>query len=139
MHRQFGIEGTPKGKGRPRFRRNGNAVFTYTDKSTADYEAKVRGAYIEACCGEEQMFEGALRVMINAYFTPPKSTSKREKERLETGNVPFTKKPDADNIAKSVLDGLNGVAFKDDSQVAELIVTKYYNAEAFVRVEIENI
>ena len=33
-------------------------------------------------------------------------------------------RPDCDNIAKSVLDALNGVAFADDSQVASLVVVK---------------
>jgi Holliday junction resolvase RusA-like endonuclease len=35
-----------------------------------------------------------------------------------------TAKADLDNIAKSVLDGLNGVAFYDDRQVAELLVVR---------------
>ena len=33
-------------------------------------------------------------------------------------------KPDADNIAKLVLDALNGVAYHDDSQVSALLVVK---------------
>ncbi|HUW09400.1 MAG TPA: RusA family crossover junction endodeoxyribonuclease [Anaerolineae bacterium] len=34
------------------------------------------------------------------------------------------KKPDADNIAKSVLDALNGVLFLDDNQICDLRVLK---------------
>jgi Holliday junction resolvase RusA-like endonuclease len=39
---------------------------------------------------------------------------------------PVTKKPDADNIGKLVLDALNGVAYKDDSQVFSIEVEKIW-------------
>ena len=48
-----------------------------------------------------------------------------------------SKKPDADNIAKIVLDALNGVAYEDDSQVINLSVQKRYSEEARVFVHIE--
>jgi Holliday junction resolvase RusA-like endonuclease len=38
-----------------------------------------------------------------------------------------TKKPDLDNLAKSVLDGLNGVVYLDDSQLVSLHITKVYD------------
>ena len=48
----------------------------------------------------------------------PKSTPKR------VLSEPDTHKPDADNIAKIVLDALNGVAWLDDAQVTSLTVVK---------------
>ncbi len=47
-----------------------------------------------------------------------------------------TMKPDNDNIAKSVLDALNGLAYVDDKQIVELKVNKYYGAEAYVYVKL---
>ncbi len=45
---------------------------------------------------------------------------------------------DVDNVAKSVLDGLNGIAYEDDDQVVELLVRKHrVKAAADERVEIE--
>ena len=38
-----------------------------------------------------------------------------------------TGKPDIDNIIKAVLDGLNGVAFKDDAQVVFISAQKLYS------------
>lgn len=35
-------------------------------------------------------------------------------------------KPDVDKIARSTLDALTGIVFRDDSQVAVLLVAKYY-------------
>ena len=37
-----------------------------------------------------------------------------------------TTKPDTDNIAKSILDSLNGIAYLDDKQVVDLRVRKQY-------------
>jgi Holliday junction resolvase RusA-like endonuclease len=50
-----------------------------------------------------------------------------------------TIKPDTDNIAKSILDSLNGIAFLDDKQVVKLEVEKYYAANASVVVTIQEV
>ena len=47
-----------------------------------------------------------------------------------------TKKPDADNIGKVVLDALNKVAFKDDNQVSSLFIEKRYSEDE-EKIEIE--
>ena len=49
------------------------------------------------------------------------------------------KKPDVDNIAKAILDSLNGLPYKDDNQVAELVVRKEYGLENRIIVELEEI
>lgn len=67
---------------------------------------------------------GALYVFIKAAFTPPKSTSKKKREALlGTG---YCHKPDCDNIAKAILDALNGMAYDDDASVVEVAVKKVY-------------
>lgn len=48
------------------------------------------------------------------------------------------KKPDIDNIAKVILDALNGIAYRDDTQVVSLSCQKQYAEEARVEVEIES-
>ena len=44
--------------------------------------------------------------------------------------------PDTDNLAKSILDALNGLAYDDDKQIVELEVKKFYNEteEAVVKL-----
>jgi Holliday junction resolvase RusA-like endonuclease len=77
-------------------------------------------------------------VVINAYYSIPKSTSKKDRELIKQGLKKPTKKPDIDNIAKIILDSLNGIAYKDDTQVVSLTVHKiYYGNEPFVDVFIE--
>jgi Holliday junction resolvase RusA-like endonuclease len=43
-------------------------------------------------------------------------------------------KPDVDNLAKSVLDAINGVAYKDDNQIVDLVARKVYADIPFVKV-----
>jgi Holliday junction resolvase RusA-like endonuclease len=44
------------------------------------------------------------------------------------------KKPDVDNIAKSILDALNGTAYDDDKRVVALTIYKEYADIARVNV-----
>ena len=80
-----------------------------------------------------------LRVTIRAFLEIPKSTSKKKKQQMLDNAILPMVKPDTDNIAKSILDSLNGIAYKDDKQVAELIVYKFYNDTPYVNVTIEEI
>ena len=125
---KFVIPGKPQGKARPRLSRHG----TYTPNKTKEYEELVKYSYLQN--DNRIRIDGSLSVTIYAYFELPKDTSK--KKRAEMLNKPYTHKPDADNIAKIILDGLNGVAYKDDSQISSLKVHKYYSDKSFVEVEV---
>lgn len=76
-----------------------------------------RGKYYE---------DKAIRATIRAYFFVPKSYSKQKRQLIARFLHLPRVKPDSDNIAKIILDGLNGIAYKDDSQVTTLIVRKRY-------------
>ena len=132
----FEIEGKPVGKGRPRFKRIGNFVQTYTPASTAEYEKLVKLRFQNA---GGQITDKPVRVGITAFFAPPKSTKKRDRIEMLANRILPEKKPDCDNIAKIILDALNKIAYIDDSQVIELVVKKRYSAEAKVIVHIEEI
>lgn len=133
---KFSVNIKPKAKGRPRFVRRGSFVSTYTPKTTSDYEKTIREAFIEQCKGQyDKEYTGMIKMSIWAFFEPPKSYSKKKK--LELLETPHLKKPDSDNIAKSILDALNGIAWKDDSQISDIDIHKYYDEEDKIIVEIE--
>lgn len=121
---KFSVYGEPKAKGRPRFAKRGNFVKTYTPEETLNYEAFIKMRYLEAANGT--IFDGAVEAEINCVFGIPKSTSKKKKQEMLDGHIPCMKRPDTDNIAKSILDSINTIAYKDDSQVVKLTVTKMY-------------
>lgn len=138
MTAHFVVAGIPKAKGRPKFSRVGNYVKTYTPKDTIVYENLVRLEYERQC--EEIYFDDLpIRATIRAYFPIPKGVSKRKHLEMENGLILHTKKPDCDNLAKSILDALNGIAFCDDSQICGLTVHKLYSSEPRVDVVIETL
>ena len=132
----FVIQGKVQAKQRPRF--NTHTGKTYTPNKTINYENWVKTCYLQKYKDKELM-EKPLRVTIRAFFEIPKSTSKKKKQQMLNNEVVPMVKPDTDNIAKSILDSLNGIAYKDDKQVAELIVYKFYNDTPYVNVTIEEI
>ncbi len=117
------IEGKIQGKGRPRF----YGHHAVTPEATVVYENKIMYAYKK---DGGVLNEGPLMLDIWANFKIPESYSKKRRQECELGHEMPTKKPDIDNIAKAVLDGLNGVAYKDDSQVTHLKVRKRYTTQA---------
>ena len=116
------IPGKPVGKARPKFRRAGFKVITYTPPATKKYEKEVARIYKQSA--GVLYTEIPLRVCILAKFPIPESWSKKNKEKALKGEIKPNKKPDLDNIAKIILDGLNGVAYTDDKQVTSLEIEK---------------
>jgi Holliday junction resolvase RusA-like endonuclease len=51
---------------------------------------------------------------------------------MQNGAIKHIKKPDTDNLLKAVLDGLNGIAWADDSQVIRVSASKEYSTEPYV-------
>ena len=74
---------------------------------------------------------------IVAYFGIPKSDSKAKSAEKRANRTRPTKRPDIDNVIKTICDGLNGVAYYDDSQVVEVTAEKRYSDEPRVEVSIE--
>ena len=123
------VEGKLTGKGRPRFYR-GHAV---TPKATRDYEKRVVNCYIAQ---DGTLYDTPVRVNIVAYKKIPKSYTKKRIKAIQEGIEQPTSKPDLDNICKIILDALNGVAYKDDTQVVRLAISKKYT-ESTERIEFE--
>lgn len=129
-HIEFVVPGEPKGKGRPRMTKSGH---TYTPKDTEVYENLVRHSFLGRYA-DFTPIEGSLTVYINAVYSIPKSVSKKKRQQMLNREIRPTKKPDVDNITKAILDSLNQITYRDDSQVTSLIVTKEYGDIPMVRV-----
>lgn len=116
---EFTIEGVPIAKGRPRVCKN----HTYTPQRTKDYENLVEWSWCMKY-GNLKPSDKPIRAYIKFYMPIPKNTSKKKTAQLI--NQPHIKRPDMDNLIKAVLDGLNGLAFIDDSQVFALTAERIY-------------
>ena len=138
MRAKFCIHGDPQGKGRPRFSTVCGHVHTRTPDETVLYENLVKTEYRQQV-GVKFPDDAMLDVRIFAYYPIPKSVSKRKRQAmLEKRNRPI-KKPDWDNVGKVICDSLNGIAYRDDAQVVDSMVRKFYGETPKVVVTIEEI
>lgn len=131
---EFEVPGRPQGKERPRFVRRGRYVTTYTPKKTHDYEKKILAAFKDKAKGKKLL--GAVKAEIAAIYEPPKSVSKKTKEKMLTGEIPYTSKHDLDNIEKVIADSLNKIAYEDDSCINEMHSYKLYGEKACCQVRL---
>lgn len=127
---QFTVYGEPKAKARPRVTRSG---FAYTPKDTVMYENLVRTSFAEQC-HPERLLDGEIEASIIAYFKIPQSAPSKKKKQMVDGKIRPVKKPDLDNIAKAILDSLNERAYRDDSCIISLTISKLYSEQPRVEV-----
>lgn len=104
-------------KERPRSTSKGRV---YTPKRTKDFEAAVAKR-----AKEENLprVSYPIRVILRVFD----STSDPELAMLSAHGLTHNTKNDLDNIAKAVLDALNGVLWMDDKQISALSVTRVYS------------
>jgi Holliday junction resolvase RusA-like endonuclease len=121
---QFTVPGPPVAKGRPRFHRASGR--TYTPEKTVRYEDTVRTFASQAMAGNAPM-QGPLLVAVAFWVTVPSSWSKKRQQEAIAGEIQPTKKPDLDNCVKAIKDALNGIVWRDDSQVVTLRLKKRYS------------
>lgn len=112
------IPGVPIGQPRPRLGRG----MVYDPDGHAK---KVIRGHIEDIKSWAEPYQGPVSVVVTFEIPPPKSASKKRMRDLFDGR--HTSKPDIDNMAKRVLDILNGIAYVDDNQVYILLATKKYS------------
>ena len=129
----FVVTGKPVGKGRPRASTRGGFVRMYTDAKTLGYEAAIADEAARAMSGAEP-FETPMQMQVSCYYPIPKSWPKKIKQEAIDEEVFPKVKPDLDNVVKAILDALNGVVYRDDAQVVNLVATKRYATEPRVEV-----
>lgn len=129
---KFTIPGEPTGKARPRVTKWG----THNTEKTVLYENLVKMCYQEQC---KEYTEKPLVAFIEIYYGIPKSTPKKNIKPMLEGKIRPCKKPDIDNVCKIIFDALNGIAYKDDTQIVSLIASKWYGETARVEVEFKEV
>ncbi len=104
----FVVPGKPQGKQRARRGRGGK---WYTPTPTVRYESAVATRAMIAMSAQSiQKTAFPVEITVCTYF-------------------PDARRRDADNVLKSVCDGMNGVVYADDSQVVRATVTKAIDRE----------
>lgn len=130
----FSVAMKPVGKARHRttIGKDGKP-HSYSDARTVAAEAEVRAAF-RAAYPRMKPHDGPVELSVIATFAVPASWPKWKRLAGTAGLWPHTSKPDGDNVAKTVMDALNGHAYTDDSQVFDLAVRREYGPDARVLV-----
>ena len=142
---KFRYHGEAVGKGRPRVRiiKKGKQAFPqlYTPKETKEFEEAIRFEFFAGNCDGWPVYERGtpLKATVLIGCSIPKSYTKKKQALCRDRVLVPDKKPDLDNILKSIFDALNGYAFEDDSQIVEIFAEKQYAVEPFVEVEIDEL
>ncbi|NBW16894.1 MAG: RusA family crossover junction endodeoxyribonuclease [Caulobacteraceae bacterium] len=119
----FTVPGEPVAQPRVKAVNQGGFTRVYTPATAKPYKEAVR----MVAMGHWRIppASGPVIMHIDFLFARPKSITWK---RRAMPRRPHTKKPDLDNLAKAVLDALNGLLFFDDSQVVRLVLNKSYVA-----------
>jgi Holliday junction resolvase RusA-like endonuclease len=128
---EFSVYGKPYGQKRPRAYRKGRLLGIYSPKENVEYAQNVKESLLKVVKPKGLIYDNVpLVVEIQAFFNYPKLTKKQKALNLLRDKFPV-KKPDGDNIAKAILDGLTSteVVWTDDSYVVSLCVDKFYTTE----------
>ena len=134
----FTVPGPPQGKARARTVRNKNTgkTVSFTPDNTVMYENLIKTCYMNAGGGILNNKEPVM-LIVTAYYPIPQSAGKKMKEKMLSGDLRPTKKPDADNVLKAVNDALNGLAYADDSQVCDQRIVKFYSENPRLDIVVE--
>ena len=113
----------PRQRSRVFTTRDGKTItqnYTPTRHPVNSFKADVRAAVSRVLSAP---LEGPVALRVVFVLPRPKRLIWK---RREMPRVPHTSRPDLDNLVKSTKDALNGLAWRDDSQVVELSAGKCY-------------
>jgi len=131
------VYGDPVAQGRPRFSTRGGFVRAYDPTKSRDYKDYIRLAAVEQMHGNPPL-EGALGLSVRVYRGISKSMSQKKAALAENGEIRPITKPDTSNYLKMVEDALNGIVWRDDSQIVAYKEPfgKYYSATPRIEVDV---
>ncbi len=128
----FTIPGKPYAKKRPRFSRKHGRAFDPAEN--ASFESTVAAIALPHF---PTPLVGPVSILIRAFFAPPQTWS--AKRRAAALGQPHTQRPDTDNVAKAIMDGLNRIAWADDAQVHFISAAKSWGESDETKVSIEGV
>ena len=111
----------PKPKARPRATVIAGHARVYTPKETRVFEAKVAAIAAEHI---KEPIRGPVGITMRFFLKRPQRLMRTKDPE---GAVPCPFRPDLDNLEKSFIDGINGIAFLDDAQIVAKTSAKLYH------------
>lgn len=134
IYTSFEVRGKPIAKARPRLGTWG----VYTPAKTSAWERHIKIAARKSMC-KKQLLLSPIGLQVSFHMPIPKSYAKSRSLAAQHNLIYPTKRPDLDNLVKSILDAMNKIVFHDDAQVVALTCSKYYSINPRVSVQVFNL
>lgn len=131
---KFTVPGQPQGKGRARASTIAGRITLRTPERTVLYENWTRSSVCAVLPEGYKPTDKQLLARVDMYYKIPKSGTKKVQAGRLDGSIRPTIKPDIDNVLKAIFDSLNGIVYKDDSQIVMVMATKFYSDNPRVEV-----
>ena len=122
---QIAVPGDPKAQARGRAVRRGNYVSVIDDPKSRSHKAYIQDVAARLW-GNQPPLDCEVWLEIVCKFQLPRSKWRKREPVNEHYHMA---RQDADNLAKAVMDALNGVVYLDDRQVVSLTVQKLRAAQ----------
>lgn len=121
------VPGPPQPWRRTRLNVRGGRVVAFHDRQSDTYADLIRWAWREA--GSPTFGDQPVALTVTCMFPRPASHFTRKGALSAAGRrAVLPSRADVDNLAKAVMDALNGLAWADDRQIVDLNVTKEWAA-----------
>ena len=120
------VPGIPAPKGSTRafyIKKLGRAVVTHDNKRTRPWEQAILA---ELLALHPQIHDGPVSVCMNFYLPRPRGHFGKLGLRPSAPRHHLVKPGDVDKLARTVLDALTGVVYRDDAQVTTIEARKHY-------------
>jgi len=133
----------PQPQERPRATVRGGRLWVYKDKYGAAYQKMIRNM-VDYHLREKKIIVDTwdkypLRIDFAFYFEYPKQHRRENGELKKSAPLYHITKPDISNLVKSVEDALNGILWRDDSQIMHVGAQKFFSNFYGIRIEITSV
>lgn len=136
------VYGEPIAQGRPKFsvnqKKNGKIFTSARDpRPSKDYKAYVK--MMASNVRPHKPLDGPIAFELAIYRMIPKSTTKKRRAAIDSGECRPVVKPDVDNVYKAVSDALTGLIYQDDKQIVDVHIAKFYSDNPRVEIKIHEL
>jgi Holliday junction resolvase RusA-like endonuclease len=121
----FTVPGEPIAQPRPKFCIGSGGrprAYVHSRHPVHAHRAAVRLAAMQATPAGWTPLTGAVMLAVNFVLPRPLALTWKKKPMPR---LPHEGKPDLDNLLKAIADAIRGVVYRDDAQVARLMVQKW--------------
>ena len=126
MHVEFRISGTPRAQPRGRKSKHSNRPYNPAGNIIENFRTQVRKQLMSP---QTPVFGPKVQVRIDCWFGFGRARSHYGKDGVLKSTAPhYPGVADVDNLSKLIMDGLEGILYKNDNQIVTVRAGKRYIA-----------